>query len=207
MERPGEYLKKERELRGVALQELSSALKLSLSTLKAVEEDDYKKLPHPAYIKGFIRAYCRHLGLDENDCVLRFESYLKEKEQGEEKEPEKKRAVPQRRASGRILAALFVLGVFIIVGYFFVSRRGVEPLPRSAVEPPVEEKPEAEVEMKPLPEEKAPPLAAPEKHTLAVRAKETVWIRAEIDDGEPFEVLLREGERVEWTAERVFFCS
>ncbi|MEE9614676.1 MAG: DUF4115 domain-containing protein [Thermodesulfobacteriota bacterium] len=35
-------------------------------------------------------------------------------------------------------------------------------------------------------------------HNLVVRAVSDAWIRVELDGGEPFEVLLKEGERVKW---------
>ena len=83
MESPGEYLKRERELRGVSLQEISEKLRLSVRRLERLEKDDYERLPHPTYVRGFIRSYCRELGLDENDAVLRFEAYLKEQSKKE----------------------------------------------------------------------------------------------------------------------------
>ena len=74
MESPGEFLRRERELRGVTIETISSELKLSPKTIKAIEDNDVAELPHSAYVKGFIRSYCHWLGLDDNDAILRYES-------------------------------------------------------------------------------------------------------------------------------------
>ncbi len=78
MDSPGEYIKRERKLREISLQDVSKAIKVQVKLLKALEADDYDELPHPTFVKGFFRAYAKHLGLDDNDIVLRYEGYRKE---------------------------------------------------------------------------------------------------------------------------------
>jgi cytoskeletal protein RodZ len=41
----GENLRREREMRGVSLEEISSATKISLRFLEAIEREDFSKLP------------------------------------------------------------------------------------------------------------------------------------------------------------------
>lgn len=88
MESPGEYLKRERELRRVSIAKIFEATRVSMKYLEALESDNYDALPHPTFVKGFIRSYCKTLGLDENDAVLRYEIYLKERAP-EKAEPQK----------------------------------------------------------------------------------------------------------------------
>ncbi len=83
MESPGEYLKREREIRRVSLQKIHEATRIPMKFLEAIEADRYEGLPHATFIKGFIRSYCKVLGVDETDAVLRFEIFLKEKEEAE----------------------------------------------------------------------------------------------------------------------------
>lgn len=78
MEDPGEYLKRERELRGITLQKMHDATRVQMKHLEALEADDYAKLPHPTFVKGFIKSYCKVLGLDETDALLRYEMYSRE---------------------------------------------------------------------------------------------------------------------------------
>jgi len=75
VETPGEYLSRERELRGVTVEDISEAMKMSVKLVTALEHDDQDRLPHPTYVKGFVRAYAVYLGIDEDDAVLRYEAY------------------------------------------------------------------------------------------------------------------------------------
>ena len=78
MESPGEFLKRERDLRGVELRQIAEASRVPLDQLEALENDDYDGLPHLVYVRGYIKSYCKCLGLDEADAVLRYEIYAKE---------------------------------------------------------------------------------------------------------------------------------
>ncbi len=257
METPGGYLKREREMRGIALEDVARAIKLSVKLVEALESNEYDKLPHPVYIKGFIRAYARYLGLDENDAVLRFEVYIRDLE-GEktsplaaEKEYSHKKAEPSRKPY-MIAALSALLGIIVIAIYLMLSSgssqqkvekpaerlSSVEPKGSTVAKPPPSEKKAAskpttatdvakssekekvsepvakptgevaELTTTPADTESTPktPVTKPvTPYTLDVYAKGTTWIKAQIDEEEPFEVLLREGEHIKWKADKVFF--
>ena len=57
-------LSNERVKRGLSLQEVADRLKLSRKQLEAIENDEYDKLPDPAFARGFVRNYDKLLGLD-----------------------------------------------------------------------------------------------------------------------------------------------
>ena len=46
-------------------EEISSATKISLRFLEAIEREDFSKLPGGIFSRSFIRSYARYLGLDE----------------------------------------------------------------------------------------------------------------------------------------------
>jgi len=71
----GDELRRERTLREVSLEEISAATKISVRLLTALEEGNRAKLPAPVFTRGFIRAYCLHLGLDP---VEKINTYLAE---------------------------------------------------------------------------------------------------------------------------------
>src|SRR5436853_7111785 len=71
----GEELRRERLIRDVPLEEISAATKISVRLLSALERSDFAKLPAPVFTRGFIRAYCLHLGLDP---VEKINAYLAE---------------------------------------------------------------------------------------------------------------------------------
>ena len=101
MESPGEYLKRERELRGISLASIHAATRIPMKYLAAIEADDFEKMPHPAFVKGFIKSYCRHMGVDETDAVLRYEVALREQMDRDEK-PESSRSAPMRFKEARL---------------------------------------------------------------------------------------------------------
>ncbi len=65
----GDELRRERVVREVTLEEISAATKISVGLLSALERSDLGKLPAPVFTRGFIRAYCLHLGLDPVDKI------------------------------------------------------------------------------------------------------------------------------------------
>ncbi|TBR21977.1 MAG: helix-turn-helix domain-containing protein, partial [Candidatus Nitrosotenuis sp.] len=65
----GERLKKEREMRGVSLDEIAKATRIHKKFLAALEEDDFDALPAPVFVTGFLRSYASHLGVDADSLV------------------------------------------------------------------------------------------------------------------------------------------
>jgi len=73
----GSWLRKQRESNQASLEDVASVTKIQLSMLKKIEQDDYSGLPAPAFIRGFIVSFARHLGIDETEAVARFRQQLK----------------------------------------------------------------------------------------------------------------------------------
>ncbi|MBE9528672.1 MAG: helix-turn-helix domain-containing protein, partial [Proteobacteria bacterium] len=130
MESPGEYLKREREHRGVELKAVFEATRIPLKLLEAIESDNLEA-QHPTFIKGFIRSYCKHLGLDENDAVLRYEIFIKEHPGGLDillsEESDEPGYAPETSAetegsnAKRNIALLVGLGVVVIILFSVLS--------------------------------------------------------------------------------------
>jgi cytoskeletal protein RodZ len=68
----GEHLKREREMRGVSLEEISAATRISTRFLEAIEREQWDQLPGGVFNRGFIRAIGRFLGLDEDSLVAEY---------------------------------------------------------------------------------------------------------------------------------------
>jgi cytoskeletal protein RodZ len=68
----GESLKRERELRGVTLEEISAATRIATRFLKAIEAEQWDQLPGGVFNRGFVRAMARFLGLDEENIVAEY---------------------------------------------------------------------------------------------------------------------------------------
>src|SRR5881296_3502672 len=68
----GEYFKQVREAKGLTLEEVASKTRIHPEFLKALEEGNFAKLPDQVFAKGFVRAYARSLGMDEDETIRRF---------------------------------------------------------------------------------------------------------------------------------------
>jgi cytoskeletal protein RodZ len=68
----GEELRREREIRGISLKEISDATKISKRFLEAIERNDHRTLPAPVFTRGFVREYARYLGLNAEEMVTRY---------------------------------------------------------------------------------------------------------------------------------------
>lgn len=65
-----------RETRGLTLANVARNLRLSAATLQALESGRYEDLPEPIYVRGYLRAYGRLLGMDEEVLVAEYERLL-----------------------------------------------------------------------------------------------------------------------------------
>jgi len=68
----GGSLKREREMRGVTLDEISSATRIATRFLQALENEKWDQLPGGVFNRGFVRAVARFLGLDEESIVAEY---------------------------------------------------------------------------------------------------------------------------------------
>jgi len=68
----GDKFRKEREKKGISLEDVSSATKISSRMLLAIEDEQFDRLPGGVFNKGFIRAYAKHIGLNEDQAVADY---------------------------------------------------------------------------------------------------------------------------------------
>jgi len=68
----GERLKKEREKRGMTLEDVAGATKISVRNLRALEQEKFDAMPGGIFNRGFVRAYAKHLGLDDDQVVADY---------------------------------------------------------------------------------------------------------------------------------------
>lgn len=59
----GAILKEEREGKGTSVADAAEALFMKKSTLDAIESGCWEMLPHPLYVKGYVKSYASYLGI------------------------------------------------------------------------------------------------------------------------------------------------
>jgi cytoskeletal protein RodZ len=74
----GEKLRKQREQRNIALDAISNTTKISTRMLRALEDEHFDQLPGGVFNKGFVRAYARQVGLDEEEAIADYLAALRE---------------------------------------------------------------------------------------------------------------------------------
>ena len=139
----GETWKKERESRGMTLDDASAVLHVSSKYLRGIEEGDYTGWPERVFSSGFIRAYGKHLSQDPEPVLSEYYRYI---ENQAVKEPERQ-VRPEwlererRRGSRRVsytLAAAIVLLLGLVLAWYG-GRMASRPVPApqvKAVPPP-----------------------------------------------------------------------
>ena len=74
----GQELRREREVRGVSVDTVCAATKVSLRHVLALEEGRFEELPGGVFRKGILRSYLNAVGLDETAWLERYESTVRE---------------------------------------------------------------------------------------------------------------------------------
>ena len=74
----GDKFKNAREKRSLSLDDVSNVTKIGSRMLQAIEEEHFDLLPGGVFNKGFIRAYAKHLGLNDEEAVTEYLACLRQ---------------------------------------------------------------------------------------------------------------------------------
>lgn len=121
----GEFLRQERERRGITLEQVASATKIGIRQLHALESDAFQDLPAKPFVKGFVTSYCRFVGLDHREILTTFSDYI-ERRSGDRPVRdaghsgyafERKEGDQSRTVLGILMVSFVVIGavVFIVI--------------------------------------------------------------------------------------------
>jgi len=198
----GERLQREREMRGITLEEIADSTKIGTRSLRALEQEHFDQLPGGIFNKGFVRAYARYLGIDEEQAVADFLAAAGEPEQPLPTPVPRARPASSSSA-GRSWAAVLAL-VVLAAGGFAAWKYKVGPFAgrvsqSESAGPPPPVVPSSGAAAAPAASDQtaspapaagvtsgsdaaATPSAAGEGFVVLVRAKEDCWISLSADD-------------------------
>jgi len=195
----GEEFRIAREARGLTLSDVAEQIHIRSVYLNAIENEDWKSIGAPVYVRGFIRTYARYLGKDAEDAVGRFN----------QTSPVERPVVPSASAatlsdnerSGPSLWAIVATIVAIVlvgfVGYEWwqYAHPGTATAVAQATQAPQPTNAATESQA-PVPSSKptAPPAAsgvAP--HQLALRLTQRSWLRVVVDGTQQLEGIFPAG--------------
>lgn len=124
---PGQKLKKLREDMGLSHARVADALHMTAHYVKALENDQYEKLPGKTFVKGYFRAYARLLGADVDDIMQCYQKYNDALEETEESEANVIRAQKAYDQNMRWLVAAAVIIIVVVgVSWWFSTRQDTE---------------------------------------------------------------------------------
>ena len=106
----GRWLARERELRGLARDEVVRVVKLAPGVLEALESGEEARMPHRVYAVGYLRAYAAAVGLDADEVVLRYEEAVGPQAAG----AVRRRAGPTTLVVTAVVAAAAVLAAGVV---------------------------------------------------------------------------------------------
>ena len=117
----GANLKRERELRGISLEEISKTTKISRRLLEAIEKDRFDSLPGGIFRKAFLKSYAKYLGMNEeqvlHEYTLAFES---PPPNPDEKQQIATASSKPKRTGALVIAGILALLIFAVV-YFLLK--------------------------------------------------------------------------------------
>lgn len=196
----GDYLKRERELREISLEEIRDSTKINIRFLKALEANKFDLLPGKFFTRGIIRSYAGYIGLDVRDVLDKYDEIILTKSPSEEKRDEEEDRSDKRKPSSKIKILLwtFVILVLIAISVIFYFKYGKKQTQVSQIA--ILE--ETEV---PKTEEKRIPEITPDKMEdglkLEFKVDQKTWFQIYVDGELIFEGIKDAGDIFQVSAE------
>lgn len=132
----GMMLRKGRESANLTHAAVSEALHLTVHYIKALENDNYSKLPGTTFVKGYLRTYARFLKLDVNAVLASYEKNNVSAEELNNRTESLSRSQRRNDQTFRwavITAVIIVAGV--AAGWWFVGKDQVRPVTVATSQP------------------------------------------------------------------------
>jgi cytoskeletal protein RodZ len=104
----GRWLARERELRGISIEQIADQTRIGAAHLRALERDETRSLPARVFVLGYIRAYAHAIGINADEAALRYE------EQAQKDQPPPEEALKRRGL--RFKAIALAAGAALLAG-------------------------------------------------------------------------------------------
>ena len=144
MEFVGEHLKKSRLKKKIHLKTVAEKLNIQLSFLKKIENNDFSDYLNLVYIIGYIRAYAKLLGLNENEVIKQF----KDQNLIDKEDLIDELSKPLQRSNFYFLVKTFSVFSIILIffSFYFIFIKTNDMHPNYSILPDIPESLESEIE-------------------------------------------------------------
>ncbi|MFO7530612.1 MAG: DUF4115 domain-containing protein [Marinobacter sp.] len=147
----GQQLKRAREKLGLGADDIARAQHLRPAIIQAIENSEHTRIDSELFLKGYVRAYASHVGLDPDSLIIDLDRELEplriEREKQHEANPlvdiERRRRQKRRIAKMLLLIVAIVLAGFL--AYRFILQNDTAPTGTEAPEQASEIQPESDV--------------------------------------------------------------
>lgn len=132
----GEILAKEREARGLSIDDVSKAIKIQPKFIKCLEQEDFHHFSAQIYLKSFLRTYAQYLGLEPEKILSAYKESWARSELAKKPFYREKKYLPDTsRSLQRYLISVLLIIFFIaaaLLSYLYQTHiwQQKEPYPR-----------------------------------------------------------------------------
>ena len=120
MESLGGFLRRQRELQQLSVAEIAQTTRIPARVLTRIENDQFGELPADVFVRGFLRAYARAVGIEESEVIERYD---REHEPVVESAPQLVSvSTPESGRSFGLAIALVILLILFTLALSFVLR-------------------------------------------------------------------------------------
>lgn len=127
----GEYFRLVRETKRLSMDEVAMKTRIHAEFLKALEEENFAKLPDQVFVKGFVRSYARSLGLEEEEAIRRFDesagSFYSKQDAREKLRVRQAEDERRRKANKKAVAAAAGVALLLLALLFTREQSAVSP--------------------------------------------------------------------------------
>ncbi len=120
----GPILKKHREEQSLSFRQVSAAIKMTPSVLKDIEDENFENLPQTVFLRGLVKAYAKHLDVDEKEILSIFDSSTNYEKKGARRTPlddiSGKLRTPTYVWLSRVFIPIFIISVLAATGTVIV---------------------------------------------------------------------------------------
>ena len=118
----GSYIKHERELRGVPLEEISRITKIHIRFLEALEDNRFDDLPGEVFIKGYIKSYANIIGSDVDEMLNSYEESIGNKLIEKGRNSQSKSPNTAKKYIGFVIAGLGILALLFFTKFINLDK-------------------------------------------------------------------------------------
>ena len=123
MKEAGRQLKQVRTSKGVSLEQVAHAIKISPEKLESIEEGRWDGLPHLSFLRGFIRSYGEFLAMDTGELLETFDKEIQETSpeglRANELAPHHDVGVRQSNWSRKLVEGGAILGLIFLISFTY----------------------------------------------------------------------------------------